>query len=257
VIRLFTSHYTEPDESRRKELEQCLLRNVENPVVGSVYLWLENVEAPPVRSEKLVTRRGDHRPTYADFIDWIGELDPSDQDLSIICNSDIYFDSSIAALVDGLGVGQCAALSRWEAGAASAAGPLSRNDSQDVWVFRGLLKNIEGDFPVGVRRCDNRFLHELNKAGYRVINPGFSIRTYHLQAGRRADFRKRNRANYVEPPYAYLWPHNLWSLPRILFYNSCHPGAQIGWRLNYRWVLSTFPVQSLRKLAAGVWSRFT
>jgi hypothetical protein len=115
-------------------------------------------------------------------------------------------------------------------------------------VFKGPLRDVQADFPVGVPRCDNRFLYELKRAGYEVINPAFSIRAYHLHAGVRGEYQGENLAQFVDPPYAYLWPHNLWSLPRTLWHNLRHPQARIGWRLDRRRIARSLPLRAARKL---------
>jgi len=248
VIRVYTSYYRECNALRHSELLECLRRNVECPVIDEVCLLLEAVERPPFEHEKLRTKQIVTRPTYTQFFQWINDVKSLTSDLSIIANSDIYFDAGIASFRKALKDNQCAALARWDEKASGDIVPLYRNDSQDAWVFRGSLKKVTGDFHVGVPRCDNRMLYELKKAGYEVINPAFSIKAFHLHAGRRPEYQNENLEHFVEPPYAYLWPHNLWSLPRTLRYNLQHPDARIGWRLDRRRLECSLPGRALRKL---------
>ena len=251
MIRLFTSHYPERNERRCAELLMSLASNLENPAIDSVHLLLERVDAPP-EHKKLQTRRIDHRPTYNDFFQWAAELKPAESDLTVIANSDICFDASIKGMDHALLPSQCAVLSRWNVGVEESPVLFDRNDSQDVWIFRGPLKDTQGTFCVGVPRCDNRILFELKSAGYAVINPAFSIRAYHLHAGERVEYPTDNQLHFVDPPYAYMWPHNLWSLPRTLVHNLHHPEARIGWRLDRRMLARFLPLRIARRVASMI-----
>jgi len=182
MIRLFTSCYPEKKPDRLSELTLALERNCQLPEIDSVCVFLEGIEHPWVESSKLNERSITHRPTYTDFFGWASELVSADNDVSIIANSDIYFDSSLSALARNLMPNQCAALSRWDVQPDGTSRLFDRNDSQDAWVFRGKIRPIVPDFCMGIPRCDNRMLYELRAAGYEVINPAFSVKVFHLHA---------------------------------------------------------------------------
>ena len=253
-VNLFTSFYPERIPERRSELVRCLQKNLENPDITSVSVFLEGLESPPIVHEKLVTRLIESRPSYCDFFNWANECQHAKNDVTVISNSDIYFDDSLALMSQAINPKQCAALARWNFGQEGSPVLFNRNDSQDAWVFRGLIKKVAGDFCVGIPRCDNRILFELKRAGYEVVNPAFSIRSYHLHEGIRGEYQNENLEHFVEPPYAYLWPHNLWSLPRTLMHNLRHPDARIGWRFDRRKFLNSLPVRAIRKVARGIGS---
>ena len=126
------------------------------------------------------------------------------------------------------------ALARWEPDSSGKVSLRDRNDSQDAWIFRGPIRRMESDYPMGVPGCDNRLAEELRRAGYTVLNPSFSIRSYHLHSGHRTPWTGDARKGEVPPPYGYVWPHNLWPLPAILLHNARHPQSRIGWRLDRR-----------------------
>lgn len=232
--RLFTTAFSEADAARRAEFAECLLRNLACPEIHEVCVLVEgSVEVP--RSEKLLQRRTDKRPCYADYFSWIAEVAGPD-DLSIIANADIYFDNRIGAIsVWGLPSKCVLALSRWDVTADGNAVLNDRNDSQDAWVFRGRPMSMDAEFPIGVPRCDNRFAKELELAGYQVLNPSFSVRAYHLHAGTRGEYQTENKTGFVEGPYGYVWPHNLLPLPRLLWHNSRNRDFQLGWKLDRRY----------------------
>ena len=85
----------------------------------------------------------------------------------ILCNSDIYFDSSLGYL-KYLKDSECFALSRWN-DTLQGSSLYNRKDSQDAWIFKGKIPLpecvINGDFELGRLGCDNRILEELHKSG--------------------------------------------------------------------------------------------
>ena len=241
MIRLFTTWHPEGDPHRRGEYETCLRRNLDLPVIGEVCVIAEGGERPPVESHRLMTRHAADRPAYQDFFDWINQV-AAPSDISILANADIWFDSSIAVVDRALGPHECYALARWE-----DHGVFNRNDSQDTWVFRGGVARVRADFPMGVPRCDNRLLYELQEAGYAVRNPALSVPTRHAHAGSRPEYAQSG-GNFVEPPYRYMWPHNLWNLPKTAWHNLRHPAERISWRLDRTRLAQSLPGRAASKM---------
>ena len=234
ATRLFTSFYEETRDSRRQEYLTCLGRNLSCGAIDSVHVLVEGGEKYLPHHTGLVTRPIAHRPLYADFFAWANELAAPD-DITVIANSDIYFDGSLAAVPLLLSPDACYALSRWDVREDGASRLFDRNDSQDAWIFRGRIRgNLVADFPLGVPRCDNRLLHELRAAGYEVTNPAFSIRSHHLHRHRKGAVDYPDAPGEVPRPYAYAFPANVSSLPRILLHNSLHPDHRLGWRFDRR-----------------------
>lgn len=248
MVRLFTTLYPEKNPRRRGEYEECLAKNLTCPVIDEVRILaeggaMENLPAAP----NLFSRPIRSRPLYADFFGWIHEV-AAPHDISIIANSDIFFDESLAVASKVLRSGQCHALSRWDVLGDGALRLFDRNDSQDVWIFRGPVRAaLRAAFPLGVPRCDNRLLHDLRRAGYEVLNPAFAVRACHLHAETRSEYPDSGK-DFVSPPYAYLWPHNLYGLPRTLWHNVRNPKEKIGWKFDRRVVERTLPVRVLRRL---------
>jgi len=244
---LFTSYYPEKNAVRRQEIDDCLRRNAECALLQRICLFVEGGATLPVVSPKIQVRPISNRPTYSDFFGWINEISGPDE-TAIVANSDICFDRSVVALLWTLDSNACAALSRWDVLPDGCGRLFDRADSQDVWVFRGPVRPVVGNFPVGVPRCDNRILYELRAAGYRVVNPAFSVRTLHLHSGERSEYPAIIQGLHVPPPYNYLWPHNLLSLPATIWWNLRHPTARIRWRVDQRAFESTLPVRIVRRL---------
>lgn len=246
-VRLYVSFYNEQNSARRHEILECLRLNSNCGIIDEVCLLIEGKAVLPGRNSRWVFRQFNHRPTYADFFGWANQRLTSGSDVTIIANSDIYFDGSLEALCSVLRPAQCAALARWDVLPNKQAKLFDRNDSQDAWVFRGEIRPLGCGYQVGVPRCDNRLLHELRVVGYHVINPAFSVYAYHLHLGDRMEYPEVIAGPHVEGPYEYLWPHNLLSLPATWAHRVRYPQANLGWRFDKRLFARTPPVRAFKK----------
>ena len=258
TLRLFTNAYPESDPKRRKELDQCLQKNAQSGVFASIHLFLENLPSPPIQHPIVETRPVFSRPRYSDYFAWINEVVGSD-DLCFVANTDIYFDESIQlldSLVEGM---RCAALSRWEPGEGGRYQVRERGDSQDTWVFRGPIReSLRGDFPVGVRFCDNKIAWEIKEAGYEVSNPSLSIRSYHLhQSSLRSYDSTQPPEHGIRPPYLYLEPDNIGSLFHCFrLWRKFRP-SYFPWRLTRRKLKRSFPFRLLLRSRDRVCQAFS
>lgn len=239
MVRLFQSWYPEPNLQRAEELRSCLTANLALECLDEVCLLLERGAVPPLQHPKLCCRSVPCRPTYQHFVCWANELVSSSLDITLIANSDIFLDQTLTLLNELLQTKQCAALSRWDVRPDGTAVLFDRNDSQDVWVFRGPIREIVADYCVGIPRCDNRIMFELRQAGYTVINPAMTVRAMHLHRGIRDEYPAELTGPFVPGPYEYLFPHNLLSLPQFLLRRfrgrTGGAGYHVDWRLLQRW----------------------
>ncbi len=251
-VRLFTSIYVEENATRRRELRECLARNADCPFIDEICLLQEQQAECRFKHAKLRLHPIPRRPLYEDFFKAMNQLCQCENDFSIIANSDIYFDRTLSAVVDNLKHRQCAALSRWDIQPDGHAVLFDRNDSQDAWIFRGPVRSVVGDFCVGIPRCDNRILYELRRAGYEVINPAFSIRALHLHSGPRADYPNEISGRFAPPPYEYLFPSNLVSLPQFLYGRMLGQFSGVTWRVNPRFLRRLSPFLRLRNMLQRV-----
>jgi hypothetical protein len=136
------------------------------------------------------------------------------------------------------------ALSRWATADTIKPKLYNHNASQDVWVFKGPVKpELKANFPLGVPRCDNKLLFELQEAGYRVLNPAFSIKSFHVHKERHAlVYTEGDNIYNLKPPFRYLYPHNLYGFFKTPFFNLKHK-EQLGAyhydikKLNNWWVV--------------------
>lgn len=178
MINLFTNYYIDKNPARQKEIEYCLCKNLSNPMLNVVVLNSQN------------------RLSYSFYFRKINLLGGHD-DINIIANSDIYFESDIK-IVEKMTANQCFALSRWDIDQNGNAQHYDHSDSQDAWIFRGKIKQgLNGEFNLGVPGCDNRIAYEINRAGYLISNPSKTVKSYHVH---QSDIRNYG-GNKVPPPY--------------------------------------------------------
>ena len=240
---LYTTYYKEDNNYRKNELLTCLQNNSSNTAISKIIVFNEGESIAylgPYRIEEIFI---DKRPTYQDFINYINANSNPD-DIHIIANTDIYFDKNIEVLKHINLKDTCFALSRWDTADTIKPTLYNHNDSQDVWIFKGHIKpELKVNFPLGVPRCDNKLLFELQEAGYSVLNPAFSIKVFHIHKGQRAlAYTEGDNLHKINPPYRYLYPHNLYGFFKTPFFNLKHK-EQLGAyhydikKLNNWWVV--------------------
>lgn len=183
MIRLFYNYYEDKNPHRKREIDLCLQKNLENKILTTII-----IETPG-------------KPSYDFFFEQINKVTGPD-DINIICNSDIFFDETIAHAAN-IKEKEMYALLRWEWHSPQHIVFHERPDSQDTWIVKGKVENVQGNFTLGVRGCDNRIAYEFQKAGYSVINPAKTIKTYHVH---NSMIRNYTMADVVPPPYHTLMP---------------------------------------------------
>lgn len=197
MIRLFTSYYEDQDKERDKEIKECLKKNIENRIIDEIVL-ISEVEVSGDRCKVVMGER----PTYDDFFKLINEV-ASPDDISIIANSDIYFDKSIG-LAAKMGVKDCYTLSRWDVLGSDKIQHHNFGWSQDVWIFKGQVKTLfPCGFHLGIPGCDNSIAYWLMESGYDLTNPSFDIIAYHLHL---SGIRRYDDNNKIPPPYHLVFP---------------------------------------------------
>jgi len=246
-IHLYTTFYNDKNLERQEELVTCINNNIENHYIATFTVFNE-ADSIPIKSPKLREIIIKKRPTYNDFIEFINAHTTED-DIHIIANTDIYFDKNIEVLKHINLKDTCLALSRWDTADTIKPKLYNHNDSQDVWVFKGPIKeNLSANFPLGVPRCDNRLLYELEKAEYMVLNPAFSIKSYHIHKGQRAlVYTEGDNIYNIKPPYGYLYPHNLYGYWKTLYFNYKHKEKLGAYCYDIKKVNFWWPVRLLRK----------
>ena len=211
MLRLFTTLYPEKNAARMAEYQECLRRNLGAALVQEVCVLSENAEAHLPSHAKLRVRKVTHRPLYDELFAWVNELAEA-ADLSVLTNTDVWFDEGLRQIeaVDWRGP-RVLAVSRWDVLQDGAIRLFEYGDSQDCWIVRGKVGGVRGNFPIGVYDCDNKIAWEFAQAGYQVVNPALSLRTYHLHLCGYRSYKIAPAPDYgIRPPFHYPEPDNLW-----------------------------------------------
>lgn len=203
MINLYTSYYIDPSPARQAELDECLHQNILNNHINKIFLLLEY----PIVNEQfnsgkinIIYIKG--RPEYNTFFEIINE-NTSQDDWNIIANSDIFFDHTIDHL-NKYDHSNVIVLCRWDVFPNGLIKFLNSRDSQDSWIVKGKIENVNGNFYLGKAGCDNAIADRFNRAGYKVINPSKTIKTYHLH---NSGVRSYNPNDRVPQPYYLIPPH--------------------------------------------------
>lgn len=189
MINLFVNYYQDKDPERQKELDVCLKKNLENKLLNVVVIDSQT------------------RMTYNDYFKLINNYS-SFEDINIISNSDIYFDETIER-TNILNAKQCFALTRWNFNQDGTSTYFNCSDSQDCWIFRGKIADVEGSFFLGYRGCDNRIAYEFQRAGWNISNPSLTIISYHLHLSDVRNYSLTDNEFLIPGPYLQLYPSSL------------------------------------------------
>lgn len=191
-INLFINHYQCGDAHRQRELDFCFEANQNNPLIDKIINF-------------------DNRIMYHDFFEATKEYP---NDINILANSDIYFNETLEN-VHSIRANECYAITRSELRGSeivSFEDMHHRNrgakamHSQDVWIFRGVVNRVQAKFYLGIPGCDNRVAAEINKAGYHLKNPCYSIQCVHKHQSSERNYNiPKGTPNKI--PMPYLWVH--------------------------------------------------
>jgi len=199
MINLFISFYNELNHVRAAELEFCIKKNLENELINRIFIVLEGEKEkfPVLFHDKVFIIDKATRPTYSKFFNLINSSITDMEDINILCNTDIFFDDTLK-FTEKMGPHDCFALSRWDW---NEGNPILHRErfSQDTWIFKGKIKPVRyGEFYLGIPGCDNRIAYEIFKAGYRIINPCQTIKTYHYH---KSDLHNYDHSHRIDKPY--------------------------------------------------------
>ncbi len=196
MTTLYTSFYQDQNPEREKELIYCLNRNIENPLIDRILIFTEC----PIPENPKITIIGNCRPTYRMLFDAVNTYCQNENEISLISNTDIYFDNSLSKLI--LNARTCVALSRWDVKPNQEPKLHNERFSQDVWIFQGKVRKVRFcDFFLGVPGCDNRIAWELNQAGYVLYNPATTIKSYHYHP---SDLHTYDGKTRIPKPYLFI-----------------------------------------------------
>jgi len=223
ITNLFINYYVDSSKERQKEINACVVANINNDALDTVTILLGDndlialndlTNRLEVRNQlKINTIVFEGRPSYNDYFKLSKEY-PCD--INIISNTDIIMDYySVQKLKSWNWDSKCLALSRWDFINnnlnINEATHYNRADSQDTWIVRGVFPDIEAaDFTLGVAGCDNSIAYLLSKH-YDVINPSLDIKTYHYHITNIRNYLNVNNLpiETILPPYKLITPTTL------------------------------------------------
>lgn len=211
---LFSTYYKASNPDRELEYDFCVNKN-KSAGFDRIYLLVESESDMRIAQDKFdveVINLG-RRPTFEDFFDILRSEEFSDS-VNIVANTDIFFLNmqEVDANIHRLRRGEtCFALTRYDYHHNRPSDLFDRIDSQDTWIFNGNagLSNVARlDFTMGVAGCDNKLAHELFSAGFEVLNPSRTIKSFHLHdTGIRSNADANgNQIVVIPPPYLLIQP---------------------------------------------------
>lgn len=183
TIRLFYNHYVDDNPERYKEIEYCYNKNKENKLFD------------------LIIVESKSNPTFDLFFQKINDVS-GPNDINIICNSDIFLDDTIS-LSRSINHKEIYALTCWEYRDQNNIIFKNSKNSQDTWIFRGKIENVNGNFPLGKPGCEGRIAYEFHKGKYKLFNPSMSIKTYHFH---NSNIRRYSPKDQVPGPHIFITP---------------------------------------------------
>jgi hypothetical protein len=219
---LIVNYYIDKNKSRTDELNFCMLENINNPTFNNIVIIGSEVHinslmaiCPEQHKSKILPVVLDKRPSFNDYFMLLSKLFNSDDNINIVANLDIMIpkESLLYASFYMPTKKTCLALTRWDITNGSDyknnAILFDRPDAQDTWIFKGGIPQISGATnSLGNAGIDNSIAYQLEQAGYNVINPSRTLKTFHLHL-----IEVRNYTNIVghaihriPPPYKLLPP---------------------------------------------------
>jgi len=175
---LLTGFYSDKDEGRTAELMETLSNNLRNDRIARVHLFVEDSSIDAPKMGKVVVINVGHRMTFADYFSYANENLVGKK--VMLANSDVFFDDTLALLDDYELKGKMLCLSRWDKMGEEYV--LEFVCGQDSWAFQPPIPRFPCDWPLGKLGSELRLNHEARKAGMTLLNPAFSIRSFHLHS---------------------------------------------------------------------------
>ncbi|NET76672.1 tetratricopeptide repeat protein [Okeania sp. SIO1F9] len=196
-IVLFTPYFKAKQSDRQDELIYCLRKNIECTEIEKIVLLIDDDHRPELASSKIEIVNLSSRPTYLDWIE-LTEKKCADK-ISILANSDIYFDESISRLRELFYTNPKAfvTISRYEQKGSEQILHQNPHWSQDVWAIFGNSKledTLKESLKIrlGVPRCDNKVAYLFAIHGTKLYNPCYEVKTVHVQQTDSRTYDKKN-----------------------------------------------------------------
>jgi hypothetical protein len=214
---LFVNYYLDKNPTRQQELDFCIGENLKNESISFVVVvataedYIKFWDNFCDYESKIMSVISADRPTYNHFFQLTRKIFGDTDNINIISNSDMIIPQECIELLPLYISNQatCLALSRWDAVQMKNyrlnAALFDRADSQDTWIFKGGVPNINGaDFTMGIAGCDNSIAYLLSAVGYNVVNPAQTLKTYHIHLSNIRNYISGEVIDRVPPPYKLI-----------------------------------------------------
>lgn len=214
MLTLFAQYFVPKTSKRRAEIDECFLKNIENPLVAKFIIYFEKEADMSLLPDnrKIIKRLQAERMTYGFWLRETNKLPVGT--LSILINSDIYLNETAQYLIVKTPYIQehkkFIALSRYNPDGDGFRLNEDPHWTQDAWAVVRSSEDIpsallqEAAFELGQPGCDNKIAYVMHSYGYKVTNPCDFVKTIHLQADMRRSYDARG--NKLLGIHAFVHP---------------------------------------------------
>lgn len=216
-MKLLIEYFLSTNSNRDIEYKTCINENINNSLIDQIFVFISDNSVLDIQSSKIEIVKLTERPTFKYLFEYCNSH--LQNEICIVANTDIIFDSTLAYLNGSKLNNTFLALTRWDLlhdgsvwqaqfynhlfrGGPTTTGMLS----QDSWIFQTPIKIDDRlDFLMGKPGCDNRIVQILHENNYNVKNPSMQIITKHLHI---SNYRTYNATDMVLGPYLLVQPTN-------------------------------------------------
>lgn len=201
-LNLCFNLYVPVNSYRASEVLSCFQANLANRFVDRLVVLSDDpnsIDLPEEFSKTVQLVGLQEKPRFQDFVGSLASVS-SKEDVNVFCNSDCILSEKAAKFLKKMKFGRAYCIRRRELLSLS---PLRfdktreldwhlkvPNCMHDGWSFRGHpLNEMSLDFTPGTPGCDNRFAHELSRAGFAVSEVCLLAPLYHLHRDLRRSYR--------------------------------------------------------------------
>jgi hypothetical protein len=215
-MKLIIEYFKSTNQNRDVEYRSCINENIKNNLIEKIYVFISDDSILDIKSDKIEIVKIDNRPTFHFLFEWCNSNLP--EEICIIANTDIFFDSTIKHLNNTDLTNTFVALTRWDLLLKDNQwfvdfynkpwnnGITTGMLSQDSWIFKTPIKLDErSKFLMGKPGCDNRIVQIYLENNYNVKNPSMQIVSKHLHI---SNHRTYNNTDMVFGPYLLVEPTN-------------------------------------------------
>ena len=209
-INLFYNYYNCNNIERQQEIDYCLKSLIETPEITNIYLWIseDDISIFNIKFKdnvgKIIPIINNNRPTFYNAIYDVLKIYSDKDDINILINSDCFFGKNTNwNYIYNINKNLSLSISRYEIlninpfTISKLPVNITQCDSQDCWIFKGIIENLDCNFCFGHPGCDNRITYELGQYT-NVINNAKDIQLlhYHLSATRNYTEKERVYGRY-------------------------------------------------------------